>query len=477
MAVASVALLSLLSAANAINVARDFPGATVGAGYVHVPVSRQNIEPGQGQLRRRAGAAAADLANAQNSGYFINVTLGTPGQVTTVVVDSGSIELWVDPDCSTGRKPDPKDTSSGSTNGVDNPDEDPDFCDKVGRYDHSKSSTAKTTDVKDKTIKYADFTTVDVTYYQDTLSIGGVSVTNQIFGVATKSNQTQIGILGIGPNPLGFNYTPEYPYALMLSNMQKQGLIQSRAFSLDLREFDNTTGALIFGGVDKSKFQGSLSAIPIVPFPVKNDDGTTWNQTSYNVNVKSMSFTPAGGKSSTKNYDLPGGTFIADLDSGTGAILTPPGFTKQICADVNGNMTGTNCLVDCSYRQQSGGLTFGFEGGKTILVPYDNLFWPITDRGTTYCWLQVGDSTIVSDPPTYILGAPFLRSAYAVFDWDNQNVHLAQNANCGNSDIVAIGTGANAVPTGGNCSPAPRSAVLNMGLVLAAAILGSFMIL
>ena len=84
--------------------------------------------------------------------------------------------------------------------------------------------------------------------------------------------------MGIGPSPAGFNFTPEYPYALMLSNMAKQGHIQSRAFSLDLRDFDNTTGSLIFGGVDKSKFSGSLTAINFVSQDVKFSTGETQTQ-------------------------------------------------------------------------------------------------------------------------------------------------------------------------------------------------------
>lgn len=135
-----------------------------------------------------------------------------------------------------------------------------------------------------------------------------------------------------------------------------------------------------------------------------------------------MSLTPAGSTTSSKSYDLPGGKFIADLDSGTSAILVPTGLTAKLCGDLSGTTSGTSCLVDCSYRQKSGGLSFGFDGGKTILVSYENLIQPTIQSGTSFCFLQVGDSTIATDPATYILGAPFLRSSYAVFDWDNQNV-------------------------------------------------------
>jgi hypothetical protein len=113
-------------------------------------------------------------------------------------------------------------------------------------------------------------------------------VTNQIFGVANASNQTSTGILGIGPSQVGFNNTPEYPYTLMLSNMQKQGLIQSRAFSLDLRDWDNSTGSLIFGGVDKGKYSGALQQIPFETVTFKLDGG---DFTDYRY-IYRTSFTP-----------------------------------------------------------------------------------------------------------------------------------------------------------------------------------------
>ena len=88
--------------------------------------------------------------------------------------------------------------------------------------------------------------------------------------------------MGIGPSSLeGFNKSK--PYSLILESLATQGLINSRAFSLDLRDYDNSTGispsrkgienvtrdtnsrigSLIFGGVDKGKYIGTLDKIPI----------------------------------------------------------------------------------------------------------------------------------------------------------------------------------------------------------------------
>ncbi|KAM4060412.1 hypothetical protein HRG_002021 [Hirsutella rhossiliensis] len=51
------------------------------------------------------------------------------------------------------------------------------------------------------------------------------------------------------------------------------------------------------------------------------------------------------------------------------------------------------------------------------------------------------------------LGAPFMYAAYAVFDMENQVIHLADAANCG-SNLVAIKKGPNGVPSvDGDCPP------------------------
>ena len=68
-----------------------------------------------------------------------------------------------------------------------------------------------------------------------------MTIENQIFGVANASNQTALGIMGIGPSSLdGFNKSK--PYSLILESLATQGHINSRAFSLDLRDYDNSTG-------------------------------------------------------------------------------------------------------------------------------------------------------------------------------------------------------------------------------------------
>lgn len=191
----------------------------------------------------------------------------------------------------------------------------------------------------------------------------------------------------------------------------------------------------------------------------------------YYVTVQSVGVTKPNTTSSSK-YSQP--SFLAVLDSGTSIILTPEGLSSQICKDLDGTEAadGSYCLVDCSVRDQPGGLDFVFDG-KTIQVGYQNLLSVSVQNGVSYCFLETSDTTVATDPPTYILGAPFLRASYAVFDWDNQQVHLAEAADCG-SDVVAIGSGTSAVPTDSGCkesSSLSTFSVRSMSATLCAALL------
>lgn len=64
----------------------------------------------------------------------------------------------------------------------------------------------------------------------------GANISQQVFGRATSSSDIPIGIIGVGPE------RPYPEYDLVVDSLWKQGFINSRAFSLDLRSVDSPDG-------------------------------------------------------------------------------------------------------------------------------------------------------------------------------------------------------------------------------------------
>ncbi|PNP53373.1 hypothetical protein THARTR1_06067 [Trichoderma harzianum] len=363
-------------------------------------------------LHRRQDSA--DLL-AQQTGYFYSIQLeiGTPPQAVSVNFDTGSSELWVNPVCSKAT--------------------DPTFCETFGRYSNS------TTFVDTQTpggIKYGTGF-VDFNYGYDYVQLGSLRINQQVFGVATDSEFASVGILGAGPDLSGWTS----PYPFVIDNLAKQGFIQSRAFSLDIRGLDSDRGSVTYGGIDVKKYSGALAKKPIIP-AASSPDGYT----RYWIYMDGMSITKEDG-SEVEVFDKPNGQPVL-LDSGyTVSTLPGPLFEKILLAFPSARLESTSgdYIVDCDIIDTPGRVNFKF-GDVVVDVEYKDFIWQQPDLGI--CKLGVSQ-----DDDFPVLGDTFLRAAYVVFDWDNQNIHIAANEDCG-TELIPIGSGPDAVPASaiGQCA-------------------------
>jgi Eukaryotic aspartyl protease len=69
--------------------------------------------------------------------------------------------------------------------------------------------------------------------------------------------------MGMAPD-IHAGFAKNTPYSLVLNSLQAQGVIGSRVFTLDLRHQDDVGGAIIYGGLDKGRFTGALTKVPLV---------------------------------------------------------------------------------------------------------------------------------------------------------------------------------------------------------------------
>ncbi|CAK7203102.1 hypothetical protein SEUCBS139899_005831 [Sporothrix eucalyptigena] len=363
------------------------------------------------------------------------VSIGTPPQQTYVEIDTGSSELWVNPNCSSV----PADLGQQA------------LCEQVPIVNLNKSSTAKGPS-GNTTIVYgssgAQLTGVRLDYFTDKVTIGDITIDQQL-GIASDSLGLPVGVMGLAPD-LYQGFSADKPYSLVLDSLVAQGAIASRAYSLALGSSDAAEGSLIFGGVDTGKFSGPLVKTPIVP-ALDNVTRLTIEYSSLSVQTtnSTKSYTAGPGENNTN----------VQIDSGNTFSYFNADLVNQVVADLGANFSADlgYYLVDCAARNQSGGIVFGFNNDAIyITVPFSDFIF--TAEGL--CAVGIAP---VQPGGQEVLGLSFIRAAYLVFDWDNQAVHLAQAANC-TSAVVPIGTGPNAVPSvTSNCSGGANGTVSGNG--------------
>jgi hypothetical protein len=144
------------------------------------------------------------------------VTIGSNSQPVAVQLDTGSIELWVNPNCSASQIPS--------------------YCDSLPRYDPTTSTSAVEHPNDVFQVTYGSGS-VGGKYYEDTVAAGPAFVAAQPFGVADKSAIVPFGILGIGP------IYPEWlGYNAFIYGLAAKHTIAKAAFSLDLRSIGDPSG-------------------------------------------------------------------------------------------------------------------------------------------------------------------------------------------------------------------------------------------
>ncbi len=355
----------------------------------------------------------------------VAVSIGTPGQVVKVAIDTGSDELWVDPKCSTG---DLEPTQQQE-------------CEADGTYIASKSTSAKGPQ-GGADIPYGKGE-VEIQYYFDNIGLPGSSanLTNVQFGVANRSTELSEGILGLGYGKgLNLNYNN------FVDQLALQKVTNSKAFSVALGSVNaNNGGVVIFGGVDTKKFSGSLVSNKILGPQGSEDINRYWIQ------MTSVALDTSG---TSKTYT--GGNIPVVLDSGSSLSYLPTSIVSSMASDFQGKLDRQSGLyiVSCSQITKSGSIDFAF-GSVTIKVPFSEFIWQADAQTCVLCASPVDPSSGV----TALLGDTFLRSAYVVFDQTAGAISMAQYVNCGQAEQSIPASGASGIQ--GQCSGSSSSSGTN----------------
>ena len=343
----------------------------------------------------KRGPVAVTLHNEAIT-YTADITVGSDNQKLNVIVDTGSSDLWI-PDSNVICIPKWRGDKG-------------DFCKSAGSYSPASSRTSQNLNTRFD-IKYGDGSYAKGKLYKDTVGIGGVSVRDQLFA-NVWSTSAHKGILGIG---FQSNEATRTPYDNLPITLKKQGIISKNAYSLFLNSPEASSGQIIFGGIDKAKYSGSLVDLPITSDRTLSVGLRSVNVMGQNVNVNAGVL----------------------LDSGTTISYFTPNIARSIIYALGGQVhydsSGNEAYVaDC---KTSGTVDFQFDRNLKISVPASEFLYQLYyTNGEPYpkCEIRVRESE------DNILGDNFMRSAYIVYDLDDKKISMAQVKYTSESNIVAI---------------------------------------
>ncbi|KAB0339883.1 hypothetical protein FD754_023575 [Muntiacus muntjak] len=320
--------------------------------------------------------ATHSLRNFQDMIYVGNITIGTPPQGFQVVFDTGSSDLWVPSIFCTS----------------------PNFSSHV-MFRHNESSTYRHTN-KTFSIKYCSGRMKGFVG-RDTVRIGDLVSTDQPFGLSVE----QSGFEGLPfDGVLGLNYpnlsvTGGIP---IFDNLKNHGVISEPVFAFYLSKSKPEGSVVMFGGVDKSYYQGVLNWVPLIQVG-------DWSVHMDRISMEGQIVACSGGCE-------------ALVDTGASSILGPRGLVDKILRLLGAKPQGSEHYVSCSAVNTLPSIDFTING---INYPVPAQAYTIKDS-SGICYINFEGDPDSRSTETWILGDVFLRQYFSVYDRGNDRIGLAQ---------------------------------------------------
>ncbi|XP_010837914.1 PREDICTED: pregnancy-associated glycoprotein 1-like [Bison bison bison] len=313
------------------------------------------------------------LRNIMDMLYEGNITIGTPLQEFQFVFDTGSSDLWVPSifcPCSV-------------TTHV--------------RFRHLESSTFWPTQ-KTFSITYGSGNMKGFLAY-DTVRTGDLVSTDQPFPLSLA----EYGFEGIPfDGILGLNY-PRLSFSgaiPIFNNLKNQGAISEPVFAFYLSKVKGSV--VMFGGVDKSYYQGVLDWVPLIEMG-------DWSVYMDSISMKRKVIACSGGCK-------------ALVDIGISLILGPRRLFNNIQKLIGAMPRSSKQYISCFAINILPSIIFTISG---INYPVPAQAYILKDsRGHLYTTFK--ENTVRTSTETWTLGDVFLRQYFSVFDGGNDRIGLAR---------------------------------------------------
>ncbi|KAI0394852.1 acid protease [Xylariaceae sp. FL0594] len=341
---------------------------------------------GKGAIKNGTGIVV-NTPEANDIEYLAPVSIG--GQVLNLDFDTGSSDLWV---FNTRLQNAAEAQAQGHT-----------------LYDPDSSPTFKAVKNGQFEIQYGDGSGAAGVVGTDVVNVGGAEVSTQAVELAEQVTDSFLddaatdGLLGLAFSSIN-TVTPQ-PVKTFFDNVK--GSLAQPLFTADLRA--GTPGAYEFGRVDKSKFKGDLTFVPI-----DNSQGF-WQFTS-------DKFALGNGKG--PQTSVQGNQAIAD--TGTTLLLADPAVATAYYAQVQGATDDAQqggFTIPCDATLPDLQLAVGDKAMATIKGK-DLNFAPVDETGQTcFGGLQAGQSGGLQ-----VYGDIFFKSNFVVFNGGDNTLGFAEHA-------------------------------------------------
>jgi hypothetical protein len=330
----------------------------------------------------------SDIATdtVDNSYYTVTANIGKGNQPFSLVIDTAVSVLWVSAVNLESNSPNHFDCNDTNTCDVMN------YLFPVG---YSNGNTIRGSIIED-TVDLGNGTVVQnqaMILLSQNISLVDFP-TDGIFGLGFKTS-----ILGI---PVGI--TP------VLDNMQQEGLVPNKSFSVFLANNTNTNGQsdLILGGYDPSH----MSAADFAYYPLY--DGHSWQISVNSVTFNGNSFS----SSSPMLFDTRAGGIQAPSDAFSSILSLAQTWDPSCAGTTIGALTVIQC--SCSGTTSYPNISFVFNAS-------DNQIYTIS--GEQYIYRVNGSCIIdVAKSSNWAVGHQFMQNYYMYFDEDNQRIGIAPAA-------------------------------------------------
>ena len=248
--------------------------------------------------------------------------------------------------------------------------------------------------------------TVNGTLAADVISVAETAIAvNMTFGLATGASEDFLsyqmdGILGLAPSTSGKTF---------MDRVQEADLLESNVvgFSISRAADGAKDGEVTFGGVDESKFSGSISYTDTV---TEGDHSRLWSIPLDDASVDG------------KACHLSGRTAI--VDTGTSYIMAPQDDARTL----HDNIPGASPKDDNSYIvpcDSQANVQLVFSGNSYSISPQDYIGRP--ESGNLCASTIVGQETF--GDTDWLVGDAFLKNVYTVFDYDERKIGFAPRGN------------------------------------------------